>query len=151
MGGLNICAPKQLAKEEYANSHTATQPLVCAVSEQMRGVMVECTDEVMKIRNGLNSMKRKHVQDNTETIRDHASDNMKLAMDLTKEKSASSWLGVLPIAEFGFFLHKEHSRTLLLCDMGGTYPISRKRVCGKSHSRACLHLPHWWNADVATQ
>ena len=38
-------------------------------------------------------------------MRDQASDNIKLAVDLAKEKGASSLLGVLPIEEFGFFLH----------------------------------------------
>ena len=42
----------------------------------------------------------------SEAIRDQAQDTMKLAMDLAKEKGASSWLSVLPIDEFGFFLHK---------------------------------------------
>ena len=36
MGGLNICIPKELAKDEYVNSRTATEPLIRAISEQRR-------------------------------------------------------------------------------------------------------------------
>ncbi|MDA8002339.1 MAG: reverse transcriptase domain-containing protein, partial [Alphaproteobacteria bacterium] len=97
MGGLSICIPKELAKEEYVNSVTATEPLVRAVSEQRREAMDECANEMTKIRNNIKNKKKKHIQERTEAIQDHASGNMKLAMDLAKETGASSWLSVLPI------------------------------------------------------
>ena len=67
MGGLNICIPKELAKDENANSRTATEPIVRAVSEQRRVKMDECAGEAMRIRNDLKSKMRKQVQEKTET------------------------------------------------------------------------------------
>ena len=105
MEGLNICIPQELAKEEYANSCSATEPLVRAIAEQRRGEIEKCTEEVRRIRSDLKNEKRKHAHEKSETIQDQAQGTMKLAMDLAKEKGASSWLSVLPIDEFGFFLH----------------------------------------------
>ena len=97
--------PKELANEEYANSCSATEPLVRAVMKQRRGGMDKYTEEVRRIRSDFNNEKRKHAHVKSETIRDWAQDTMKLAMNLAKEKGASSWLSVLSIDEFGFFLH----------------------------------------------
>ena len=52
--------------------------------------MDEFAGEAMRIRNDLKSKMRKQVQEKTETIRDHTSDKMKLAMDQAKLKGASS-------------------------------------------------------------
>ena len=101
-----VLTPKELAQEEYRNSRSATGPLVQAISEQKRGQMHEHLAEAANIRNDLKVQKRKHQKERADIMRDQASNNMKLAVDLAKEKGASSWLSVLPIEEFDFFLHK---------------------------------------------
>jgi len=101
MGGVDLYNPKELAQEEYRNSRSATGPLVRAISEQKRGRMHEHLAEAANIRNDLKVQKRKHQKERADIMRDQASNNMKLAVDLAKEKGASSWLSVLPIEEFG--------------------------------------------------
>ena len=60
---------------------------------------------------------------------------MKLAMDLAKEKGASSWLSVLPIDEFGFFLHKGAFQDAVALRYGWQLPnLPRVCVCGKNQS-----------------
>jgi len=105
MGGLDLYNHKELAQEEYRNSCSATGPLLLVISEQKRERMYECLAEAANIRKDLKVQKRKHQKERADIMRDQASDNIKLAVDLAKEKGASSLLGVLPIEEFGFFLH----------------------------------------------
>ena len=60
---------------------------------------------------------------------------MKLAMDLAKEKGASSWLSVLLIDEFGFFLHKGAFRDAVALQYRWQLPnLPRVCVCGKNQS-----------------
>ena len=68
MGGLNICIPQELAKEEYVNSCSATEPLVWAITEQRRKEMDKCTKEVRRIRSDFKNEKRKHAHEKSETI-----------------------------------------------------------------------------------
>ncbi len=62
--------------------------------------MYECLAEAANIRKDLKVQKRKHQKERADIMWDQASDNMKLAVDLAKEKGASSWLSVLAIEEF---------------------------------------------------
>ena len=117
------------------NSCIATAPLVQAASRQERAQMHECSAEATTIRNDLKAQKRKCLKEKAEAVRNKASDNMKLAMDLAKEKGASSWLSVLPIDEFGFFLHKGAFRDAVSLRYGWQLPnLPRVCVCGKNQS-----------------
>ena len=84
--------------------------------------VVKCSAEAATIRNDLKAQKRKCLKEKGEAVRNKASDNMKLAMDLAKEKGASSWLSVLPIDEFGFFLHKGAFRDAVALRYGWQLP-----------------------------
>ena len=135
MGGLDLCNPKESAQGEYMNSCIATAPLVQAASRQERAQMHECSAEATTIRNDLKAQKRKCLKEKAEAVRNKASDNMKLAMDLAKEKGASSRLSVLPIDEFGFFLHKGAFRDAVSLRYGWQLPnLPRVCVCGKNQS-----------------
>ena len=57
MGGLDLCNPKELAHEEYRNSHSATGPLVRAISEQKED---RCMSAQLKLQtSGMISKHRK--------------------------------------------------------------------------------------------
>ena len=116
-------------------------------AEQKRGEIDKYTEEVRRIRSDLKNEKRKHAREKSETIRDWAQGTMKLAMDL-----ATSWLSVLPIDEFDFFLHKGvfQDAVAAVWVASGQYAKSMC-VWKESHSGACLHLPHWWDANIKTQ
>ena len=67
---------------------------------------------------------------------------MKLAVDLAKEKGASSWFTVLPIEEFGFSLHKGAFRDVVALRYGWQLPnLPSVYVCGKNlnveHALTC--------------
>ena len=133
MGGLDLCKPMESAQEEYMNSCTATAPLVQAASQQERAQMHECSAEVATVKNELKAQKRKHLKEKAEAIRHNASNDMKLAMDLAKEKGASSWLSVLLIEEFGFLLHKGAFRDAVALRYGWQPPnLPNVCVCGKN-------------------
>ena len=81
----------------------------------------------------ISRMRKGNMHMKSEAIQDHAQGTMKLAMDLAKEKGASSWLSVLPIDEFGFFLHKGAFQDAVALRYAWHLPnMPRACVCGKN-------------------
>ena len=94
-------------------------------------------------KNHLKTKKREHLQKRIEAIQDHASINMKLAMDLARQKGTSSWLSVLLIDEIRFVLHKEAFWDDVALWYGWHLPdLPNDCVCGKKltvkHAFTCL-------------
>ena len=52
-------------------------------------------------------------------------------MQQAKEKGASSWLGVLPLEEYGFVLNKGELRDAIKLRYGNNLRLPQKRPCGQ--------------------
>ena len=128
MGELDLCKPMESAQEEYMNSCTATAPLVQAASQQERAQMHECSAEVATVKNELKAQKRKHLKQKAEAIRHNASNDMKLAMDLAKEKGHLAGSVFFRLRSLASSYIREHSGMPLPCGTDGSHPISQMCV-----------------------
>ena len=76
------------------------------------------------------------------SVRSALPPNLQLAMDLAKEKGASSWLTALPLEEHGFALHKRAFRDAISLRYGWMPEnVASQCACGQAfsvqHSLSC--------------
>ena len=72
----------------------------------------------------------------------HLPDQLQRAVDLAKEKGASTWLTVLPVTEHGFSLHRSTFQDALALQYGWSpSKLPSKCICGKNfaveHALSC--------------
>ena len=99
-----------------------------------RGVRVseafEALEEQMDAKANLHKLRRSQQQESASLL----NNSLQRAMELAQKKGASSWQTALPVAEFGFTLHKsafrdtlclwygwQPSRVPLNCDCGSQF------------------------------
>ena len=90
-----------------------------------------------------------------QSILSHSPDNLRQALECCREKGASLWLSVIPIAQHGFALHKtDFTDALSLCYGWSPPHLPFHCVCGKafsiSHTISCPHgaFPIIYHNDV---
>ena len=74
----------------------------------------------MSAKEAIKERRRSRLKDEPVHLRDSLSLSLQLAMDLAREKGASTWLTVLPIEEHGFTLHKQAFRDAISLRYGWT-------------------------------
>ena len=92
----------------------------------------------------LKNSKHQNQMDRAQSVLSRSPNNLCQALECCKEKGASLWLSVIPVAQHGFALHKTNF-TDALCLLYGWSPphLPSHCVCGKafiiSHALSCPH------------
>ena len=141
MGGLGIINPTTLAPTQHQASLDITQPLSDAIIEQKPyNLEVTAKQQVAK----LEAKKKKDATDKEllEGYLLHSSHLLKRCIELAREKGSSSWLTALPIARYGFALHKGDFRDAICLRYNWTPArMPTECVCGQgftvSHAMDC--------------
>ena len=74
----------------------------------------------MSVKKATKEQRRACLNDEAANLRESLPPSLQLAMDLAREKGASTWLTVLPIEEHGFILHKQAFRDAIALRYGWT-------------------------------
>ena len=142
LGGIGVPNPAMMTDFEFAASLQITEPLKRLVLVQEPTYTYEAMAEQMSAISEIRKKRRKNASQMAEELSQSLPPNLQRAIDLAKEKGASSWLTTLPIKEFGFCLHKGAFSDALAPRYG--LPLSRLPshcACGRSftveHALSC--------------
>ena len=142
LGGIGVPNPAMMTDFEFAASLQITEPLKRLVLAQEPTYTYEAMAEQMSAISEIRKKRRKNASQMAEELSQSLPPNLQRAIDLAKEKGASSWLTTLPIKEFGFCLHKGAFSDALALRYG--LPLSRLPshcACGRlftvEHALSC--------------
>ena len=141
-GGMGIINPAKKADSCFEDSNFITEPLAELICEESLTIPPE-TVSSQKIR--ASEVKKRITMQQKELIAeilDRSDDHLRRILEQATQKTASSWLTVLPIEEEGFTLHKGDFRDAFRLRYGLTIPnLPRKCVCGSEfnvdHAMIC--------------
>ena len=104
-----------------------TAPLTALILQQEHSYPSCVAIEQKVIKSEIKGQRRKQEKEDAERVRAKLPVEMQRAMSYNGEKGASQWLGVLPLTEFGFSLHKGAFQDALALRYGwtpGTYHLN---------------------------
>ena len=105
LGGLGIRIPSETAANELQSSLFVTSSLKDHILDQDREYGHNIiTDQLQK--KAINRLNRERGVRDADDLYSQLSDSLQRAVNLAKEKGASTWLTVLPLTDHGFALHK---------------------------------------------
>ena len=129
LGGLGISDLTSRSRDEYDASVVVTQPLVESIIRKWEtydtGLQTALKDVKRKVR-----MQRKtKLEQEASDVHLKIPQEMKRNMTMVQEKGASSWLMVLPIAEYDFALPKGDFRDALMYPIQLEYTSTTITMC----------------------
>ena len=98
--------PSKQASEEIAGSLQITGPLKSLTTEKNPDYPFETLEEQVDAKANIHKLRRPQQQESVSLLKPSLNNSPQRAMELTQEKSASSWRTALPVAEYGFTLRK---------------------------------------------
>ena len=144
--------PSKRPSEEFVASLQVTGPLKSLISEKNPEYPVEALEEQMETKAKIHNMRRSQQQESACLLKSSLDSSLQRSMELAQEKGASSWLTALPVAEFGFTLHKSAfrdalclrygwllSRTLFNCDCGTQFSVEHALSCPNGRFPSIRH------------
>ena len=141
-GRLGVVNPSLCSSTSYNTSAAITEPLVALILQQTYLYPPELKERQMKARQCVHRTHR-HLQSlAANEIAGRLLNNLRRVMELAAEKSSSSWLSTLLIAEHGFTFHKEAFRDAI-CLRYSCHPphLPSQCVCGErntiEHALSC--------------
>ena len=142
LGGLGVTDPTCLSDFHHTSSKNVSAPLVSLILEQSTAYPTNCIESQKKSKCTAHNTRRIHEKNSAIELSNRLPISMKRALEVSKEKGASSWLSALPIAEHGFALHKGAFRDALCLRYGWQPPLLPANcVCGKhltiEHALSC--------------
>ena len=141
-GGMGIINPVKKADSCFEDSNFITEPLSALICEQSLTIPPETVSSQKirsrEVKSRINRQQKELIAD----ILDRSDDHLRRILEQATQKSASSWLTVLPIEAEGFALHKSDFRDAVRLRYGLTIPnLPRKCVCGSDfnvdHAMIC--------------
>ena len=101
--------------------------------------------EQISARSKVGKMKREKSKSRSAIICESLSKDLRLSIELAKEKGASIWLSSLPVQEHGFFLHKVGFHDALSLRYGWKPTnMPSECICGNSftvhHAFSCVRV-----------
>ena len=141
-GGLGLTVPSKTALFEHTSSLKVTAPLTALIVQQRPIYSVETITNQRRMKLEVTQMRRDQENTTAEELMLELSAQQKRAMELGKEKGASSWLSALPIEDHGFALHKVDFRDTLFLRYGWQPSnLPSRCACGASftmeHALSC--------------
>ena len=128
IGGLGLLNPSHLSTTEYSASMNVTQPLVDHIIKQDEKYGYEILQDQISAKAEVHKSKRQQHSNAASTLKDILPSSLAHAMDLSREKGASTWLSVLPLEEYGLVLHKGAFRDALALRYGWS-PVNAPLNC----------------------
>ena len=142
LGGMGIPNPTKSAGFLFNSSQQVTAPLTALILQQQMSYSSKVEKEQTTAINKIKAQRRLNQAEEAAQLRENLPTDLQKAMDLGSEKGASSWLGVLPLSEHGFNLHKGAFRDALSLRYGWQLThLPANCVCGKpftvEHAFSC--------------
>ena len=118
MGGLGLCNPTTLLGIKYPASKAISAPLSELIIQHSQTYSANI--HKLQIVTKASAVRSHHelTMFDLATIKEQLPNPLCYSVELAQEKGASSWLSVLPLEEFGFFLHKGAFRDALALQYG---------------------------------
>ena len=143
-GGIGIRNPVSEATAQHKASLKITQPLVELILKQSKTLPPETFLKQREQKLEVRASNRQAQETATSHTIPILPTTLKKAVEMSREKGASSWLTVLPIEEHGFTLHKRDFRDALCLRYGWPPPLTPSHcVCNKrftlEHTLSCPH------------
>ena len=113
LGGIGIVNPTSTADQEYSTSKEVTSPIVNSILSQDGLYSYEALAYQLSSVAEIKKRKRSQLSSTASQLKASFPPDLQRAMDLSQEKGASKWLTVLPVEEFGFYVHKGAFRDAL--------------------------------------
>ena len=132
-GGLGLRKISDNSKSSYETSKSITAPLIRQIIEQ--SVELPTEDEVISARSTTMQQVRANQTTYTETVKNRQPDDLKRKLEQISEPGASSWVGALPLSQYGFDLNRGEFQDALA--MRYNKPLKNlpsKCPCGKKFS-----------------
>ena len=142
MGGLGIPDPTRSSNNLFENSEQVTAPLTALILQQDLSYPSSVEHEQATAINKIKVQRRHNLSEEAAKLRENIPSDLQQSMAFASEKGASCWLGVLPLTEHGFDLHKGAFRDALsLCYGWQLSHLPSHCVCGKNftveHAFSC--------------
>ena len=142
LGGLGIHIPSKNAYREQQSSEKVTLSLTNHILDQDREYGYDIINDQLQNKAYVSKENKRRNQEEADNIYEQLPDRLQKAVDLAKEKGASTWLTVLPLTEHGFTLHKSSFHDALALRYGWTpFHQPSKCECGNSfnveHALSC--------------
>ena len=144
LGGLGIINPYDASAFQFAASQRVTGPLVSLILEQDSQFTVDVLNEQLALKREIHLENHCRTKNLAASLHPLLPAELQRARELACLKSASSWLTVLPLDEYGFSLHKGDFRDAVCLCYGWPLPhLPMECVCGTSftveHAFTCPH------------
>ena len=124
---------------QHQDSLKITKSLVDLILSQSTEYPYEVLTDQITVKNGIKSSRKKLSKEAADELRNALPSLLQRAMDLSREKGASSWLTVLPLEEHHFSLHKQAFRDALALRYGWL-PSQVPSNCPCGHSFSTQHV-----------
>ena len=116
-GGLGVANPATLSSPSLQASEILTKPLVDLIQSQDTSQTVD-REMVSSSKKSIRRVNRLRITQQANNVLNRLTPELKRCVELAQEKGASSWLSVLPLEEYGFYLHKGEFRDALCLRYG---------------------------------
>ena len=142
MGGLGIPDPTRSSSNLFENSEQVTAPLTALILQQDLSYPSSVEHEQATAIKKIKAQRRRNLSEEAAKLRENLPSDLQQSMAFASEKGASCWLGVLPLTEQGFDLHKGAFRDALSLRYGRQLShLPSHCVCGKNftveHAFSC--------------
>ena len=150
--GLGIRIPSKNAEKELHSSQLVTSALVFHILDQDPEYGYEIVAEQLRNKADITKHNREELTKEAEDLYNLLPAHLQRAVDLAKEKGASTWLTALPLKEYGFALHKAafHDAMALRygwtpanlptkCDCGINFTVDHALSCAKGGFPSIRH------------
>ena len=142
LGGLGIRIPSETAASELQSSLLVTSSLKDHILDQDREYGHNIITDQLQKKATINRLNRERGVRAADDLYSQLSDSLQRAVNLAKEKGASTWLTVLPLTDHGFALHKSAFHDALALRYGWTpCKLPSKCDCGNrftvEHALSC--------------
>ena len=122
-GGIGILDPSVSCSNIYAASSKISDPLKQAILSGESGYTYHLIESQLSAKATIHNIRQQQAVEAINLLKTELPESLKRSVELASEKGASSWLTTLPIADFGFKLHKGAFRDALALRYG--WPPSR--------------------------
>ena len=134
----------------FEASKHITAPLVALIVAQTSHQAIQ-RDELQKEKNCIKKRRRELQEQHAQDIQGQLNPQLQCSAELARERGASVWLTVLPVAEHGFLLHREFRDALCLrygwnlrntpisCNCGTPFSVDHAMTCHMGGIPTILH------------
>lgn len=152
LGGIALANPTHETDLDFLCSTKITEALTEAILHQDFQYTEEVITHQLEAKTEAQKLRRDQATRTFDQLNESLPNSLKRSIDLAQEKGASSWLTSLPIAEFGFTLHKGAFHDALAlrynwqplqapstCECGAKFSVEHALSCPKGGFPSIRH------------